>query len=198
MNNNNLLLLPRSVADSVDALRLRRAVVGGGVLIPSQAWHRQGFDTLRAGVTRRIQRDRLRDLQRVALALCEWLPSRLDADAEQVLSWSDTELPPLRDLPPLLIRLRSLYDELCDLSALGWIDLVRRVSPDLPQVVVRDWLGLLSLDATDPVVPPEKWFDVLMLSKAVDASALAIAVGDAEFLEKIAHCLITCPHLLPE
>jgi hypothetical protein len=198
MNNNNLLLLPRRVADSVDALRLRRAILGGGVKIPPQVWHRQGFDTLRAGVTRHLPRDRLRDLQRVALALCDWVPQHLDADAEQVLSWSDAELVPLRDFPPLLIRLRGLYDDLCDLSALGWMDLVRRVSPELPEVVVRDWLALLALEAADPLIPPDRWFDVLTVSRAVEASALAVAVGDVAFLDKIADCLITCPHPLPD
>lgn len=198
MNNNNLLLLPRSVADSVDALRLRRAILSGGVRLPSQAWHRQGFDTLRSGVTRRLPRDRLRDLQRVALALCNWSPERLDAEVEQVLSWTDAELHSLLELPPTLIRLRSFYDDLCDLTALGWMDLVRRVSPDLPEVVVRDWLELLALEGADPVVSPAKWFDVLEASRAVEASALAVAVGDLEFLEKIAHCLMTCPNHLPE
>ena len=198
MNNNNVLLLPRSVADSVDALRIRCAVLGASVRMPSRAWHRQGFDTLRTGVTRHIQRDRLRDLQRVALALCDWSPQRLDAEAEHVVSWAEAEVAPSRALPSTLIRLRNAYDELCKLTALGWIDLVRRVSPDLPEVVVRDWLELLALEGAEPVVPPDRWFDLLSTGRAVQASALAVAVGDLEFLEKIGHCLMTCPHQLPE
>lgn len=186
------LAVPPAVADSVLALRLRLALLSGNVRLLSSAWQRRGIDTLRCGVTCHLEAARLRDLQRITFALFDWNPALFDANATAVLSWCDAQTAPAQRLPPSLVRLRPHYDRLCDLGAIQWIDLITRVSPEMPEVVVRDWLALLVIESVDDGSAAAAWFRYLESRGAVEAVALGVAVGDAEFLDAVTHCLVHC------
>ena len=187
------LAVPSAVADSMIALRLRLATLRGKVRMPSRIWLRRGVDTLRSGLTSCLGVAQLRDLQRITFALFDWNPGHFDKDATTVLSWCDAHIPAPPRLPVLLLRLQGQYDQLCDLRVLEWADLITRLSPDLPEVVVRDWLSLLVDESVEDGAVAAEWFSYLAAGGAVEAVALGVAVGDVEFLEAISQCLLHCP-----
>lgn len=192
-NPRTQLAVPSAVADSMVALRLRLARLGSKVRMPSRLWRRRGVDALRSGLTCRLGVAQLRDLQRITFALFDWNPGHFDKDAMTVLSWCDAHMPAPPRLPLLLLRLRHQYDQLCDLRALEWADLITRLSPELPEVVVRDWLSLLVFEALEDDTVAAEWFSYLAAGSAVEAVALGIAVGDVEFLETISQSLLYGP-----
>ena len=187
------LAVPSGVADSMVALRLRLAKLRGKVRMPARIWHQRGLDALRSGLKGRLGMAQLRDLQRVTFALFDWNPTLFDQDATTVLTWCDAHVEAPPRLPVLLLRLQHQYDQLCDLCVLEWANLITRLSPEIPEVVVRDWLNLLVVESKEDDAVATEWFSYLAASGAVESVALGIAVGDLEFLEAIAQGLLYCP-----